>query len=340
MKKVTIGIIFLLTLCLMVPSNAGVKKLGQAGMTFLKIEPSAHSAAMGCASSGTLYNSSAMFSNVAMMAFVKGLDASVGQTNWIADITHMSGALAYGHSTWGTFGLSFIKMDYGTMVETFPWTDNSDLTKFTAGYYFGREFSPEEYSVGLSYARQISSSFAFGGSVKIVHQDLFESLMQHELLGDIVVDNKQTIRAFDFGTFYYTGFKDMRVTMSVRNFSNQAKYVTQRFELPLTMTIGTAMDVMQVFAPGEKQMKLTLAFDWLHPRDYEERVHLGAEWGFMDMLFLRAGYKFNYDVESFSGGLGVNKEFGNYGIRVDYAYSDFGDFFGAVHRMSLGLFMK
>jgi hypothetical protein len=100
------------------------------------------------------------------------------------------------------------------------------------------------------------------------------------------------------------------------------------------------MDVMQVFTPGEKQMKLTLAFDWLHPRDYEERVHFGAEWGFMDMLFLRAGYKFNYDVESFSGGLGVNKEFGNYGIRVDYAYSDFGDFFGAVHRMSLGLFMK
>lgn len=340
MKKLSILMLALVVLSLVVPTYAaGVKKFAQAGMTFLKIEPSARSAGMGCASSANIFDASAMFSNVALMSYVQGFDLSLSQTNWIADIKHTSGAIAWGHETWGTFGVSFIKMDYGTMIETFPWTDNTNVELFEAGYYFGREFEPSEYSIGVSYARRVTNQFSFGGSVKLVHQDLFESLMRHETLGDIEVTNKQDIRAFDFGTAYYTGYKDLRVTMSVRNFSNQGKYVTQRFELPLNFTIGTAMDVMQLFS-NEKQMKLTLAMDWLHPRDYTERIHFGAEWGFMDMLFLRGGYKFNYDEESFSGGLGFTKEFGNLGLRVDYSYSDFGEFFDAVNRLTLGLSFK
>jgi len=336
--------IFLLT-GWVVTSNAAVKKFAQAGMTFLKIDGSSRAAAMGSASSAVLQDASAMFSNIAGLSYVKGVDVMVNQTNWIADIKHLAIAAAYGHDTWGTFGISYIKMDYGQMQEAFPYdaavTDLSLVqdAQIGDGYVLGRTFEPSEYALGLSYARRVSNQFSFGAQIKIVHQDLFQSIMRHELLGDIKVDNQQTIRAFDFGTLYYTGWKDLRISMSARNFSQQGKYVTQRFELPLNFNIGTAMNIMSIFS-DDTQQKLTLAVDWQHPRDYSERVHVGAEYGLMDMIFFRAGYKFNYDVEGLTAGLGIDKELGNYGVRFSYAYGAFGDFFGSVNRIGLSVYMK
>ena len=98
-----------------------------------------------------------------------------------------------------------------------------------------------------------------------------------------------------------------------------------------------AMDLLEAFSEAEDQ-SLTLAVNWLHPRDYSERLHVGAEYGFMDMVFLRGGYKFNYDEESFSGGLGVKLGVNDFGIRAGYSYTAFGDFFGSVNRVSIGVF--
>jgi hypothetical protein len=330
----------LLILGIVTMTNAAVNKYAQAGMTFLKLDGSARAAAMGSASTATIMDAGAMFHNIAGLAQVSGFDVSLAQTSWIADIKHLSAGLAYGHPTWGTFGVSVIKMDYGMMQEAFPYIDGrTDPQYFEQGYVLGREFEPDEYAIGVSYARQVSSQFSFGGQIKIVHQDLFESLIEHELLGQITVENTQSIRAFDFGTLYYTGWKDLRISMAARNFSSQGKYVTQNFELPLNFNIGAAMDVLSILRDNPQQ-KLTLALDWQHPRDYSERVHFGAEFALMDMLFLRGGYKFNYDEEGLTAGVGLDKAFGGYGVKFDYAYGDFGDFFGSVHRVSLGLYMK
>lgn len=340
MRKLSVLLVTLiLVVCFTAPSF-GVTKYGQAGMAFLKIDASARAAAMGSAQTGVIQDASAMFGNLAGLAFVQGVDVMVSQTSWIADIKHMAGAVAYGHETWGTFGLSYIKMDYGTMQEAFPFQEGVTSAEFfEAGYVLGREFEPSEYAIGLSYGRRISSNFSFGGQVKIVKQDLFESVMEHELLGQITVNNEETIRAFDFGTMYYTGWKDLRISMAARNFSTQGKYVTQVFELPLMFNIGTAMNVLSIFSDDEQQ-NLTVAFDWQHPRDYDERYHIGAEYSLMDMIFFRAGYKINYDEEGVTAGLGIDKELGNVGVRFDYAYGDFGTFFGAVHRVGFGVYMK
>ncbi len=331
---------FLVMIVLLLPAQAGLKKYGQAGMTFLKIDASGRSAAMGSAATAIIMDASAMFNNPAGLGFVQGGEAILTQTSWIADIKHLSGAFAYGHPTWGTVGVSFINMDYGTMQEAFPWVQGvHNDAEFEAGYVLGREFSPKEYCIGLGYSKQITSQFSFGVHIKRVHQNLYESLIKHEIFGEITLNNKQDINAFDFGTLYYTGWKDLRVAMSARNFSQQGKYVTQRFELPLTFSIGTAMDVLKIFSQDEQQ-QLTVALDWQHPRDYEERYHIGIEYGLMNMFFFRGGYKFNYDEESITGGIGLMKNISSYGMKIDYAYGHFGEFFGAVHRFSLGIFLK
>ncbi|MCK4446640.1 MAG: hypothetical protein KAW56_06120, partial [Candidatus Marinimicrobia bacterium] len=56
-----------------------------------------------------------------------------------------------------------------------------------------------------------------------------------------------------------------------------------------------------------------------------------------DVLALRAGYKFNHDLESFAGGIGIKKSLGSFTTKVDYSYSEFGGIFSSVHRFSFGI---
>jgi hypothetical protein len=71
--------------------------------------------------------------------------------------------------------------------------------------------------------------------------------------------------------------------------------------------------------------------DALHPNDYNERAHVGVEGTYMDMLFIRGGYKINYEEETFTAGFGLK-----YGqIVFNYAYSDVGVFKG-TNTFSLG----
>ncbi len=336
-NKSLILLVAMLMVMLWVSSpQAGVTKYAQAGMAFLKIDPDGRSAGMGSAVTAMADNSMAMFSNPAGMGFTSGWDLAMTQTNWIADIKHYAIGASYGFANIGTFGLNVVYMDYGDMKRTVPYS-GSDPTLKDIGYLDLGTFTVGEYAIGLSYSRQISSQFSIGGTVKFVRQDLSWSETLDVSSGQkVTTDNIQDLAAFDFGTLYYTGWKDLRLGMSVRNFSQQGRYVDQRFELPLTMTIGVAMNVMSIWT-DDTMHKLNVALDWSHPRDYEERLHLGFEYVLAEMLAVRAGYKFNYDEEGLTFGVGIDKKFGSFGIRFDYAYGAFGDFFNQVHRTSFAI---
>ena len=201
-----------------------------------------------------------------------------------------------------------------------------------------------EYAVGLAYARKITQDFYIGGHVRYVEQDLGNVTIFDELAGQNI-DSEWKVNniAFDFGTMYFTGWRDLRFGMSLRNFSNQNDYYNQRFELPLTFNFGMAMNVLPLFTKVDNQ-ELTVALDWQHPRDFAERLQVGAEYGLMDAFFLRGGYKFDLSSEAVSEegvsiGLGARRDLnGNFGLRADYAFTAFGEFFGPVHRVTIGVF--
>jgi len=104
--------------------------------------------------------------------------------------------------------------------------------------------------------------------------------------------------------------------------------------LPLTFKIGAAMDVLDLM--GEHGNPLLIAIDAIHPRDYTERIHIGGEYWYNNMIALRAGYKFNYDEEGFSAGIGFQQTIAGVALKLDYAYSDLG-VFDAVSRFSFGI---
>ena len=327
------------------PTWGQATKFAQAGMGFLKIDVDARNAAMGGTYLGSLGAANHTFGNPAALAEVEGFEVSASLIDWIADIQMYGIGAAYTVGNIGTFGFNLVVMDYGDLRGTRPWRNGDDPSLRDQGFIDLGNFGVNEFAVGISYSRRISSQFAFGGNLRFAQQDLGNADIINAFTSEIQnVGNSLDNVIFDFGTMYYPGFRDLRFGVSFRNFSNQSDYFDQRFELPLTLDFGLAMDLLQIPAdadPETSNSSLTFAMDWVHPRDFEERLHMGLEYGFSDIIFLRTGYKFNYDEEGFTAGLGVNfVAQGGYGVRADYAYSDFGDFFGNVNRFTVSILMQ
>ena len=160
--------------------------------------------------------------------------------------------------------------------------------------------------------------------------------------------NKTDGLAYDFGTIYYPGIKSFRFGMGVRNFSKNFKYEEKEilsneesffddsFPLPLTFTMGVALDVMDFVGSFGENHNLLVEVDAVHPIDYTERVNMGIEYGFKKIFFLRGGYKFNHDTEGLSLGVGFSIRLIGLMTKLSYSFNDAGSF-SPVNRISIGI---
>ncbi|MEJ2050535.1 MAG: PorV/PorQ family protein [Calditrichota bacterium] len=300
-----------------------LKKVAQTGMQFLKVDLTARPAAMGGAYIMVGNDASAMFYNPAGMAHMtSNTDFFVTRTNWIADIAYTAGAVSRDLGNFGTIGLNFISCDYGEIIGT-------QVSSNVSGFEETGNVDVSAYAFGVSYARGLSDKFSIGGQIKYASQHLGQSTFSD---GETVT-NKVGGLAYDFGTIFYPGFKSFRLGMSVRNFSQQFKYAEEGFQLPLTFRIGFAIDMLDLL--GDHENSFVLALDAIHPRDYTERIHMGGEFWWRDLLALRAGYKTNYDEQGFSLGFGFQPSFGTTQLKIDYSYSAMGRF-ANVNRFTFG----
>lgn len=312
------------------------KRTGQATMSFLNIDVGARAVAMGGAYISMDGDVTSLFWNPAGIAKIKGGALSLNQSQWIADMKEYAFAAAYGNDLLGTFGLSFLIMDNGEMDRTIPVSIDVD----PSGYIYQGKFSVNQFAAGLAYGREITNKFSIGGQIKYVSQDLGDAdilTMTVEKMDTVIAkENLERTVAFDFGTIYYTGFKDLRIAMSFRNFARSVKYAYESYELPLTFKIGIAMDVFSLFMQENSSQILQMSIDAVRPRDYTERIHLGMEYMFKGIFAIRGGYKFNYDEEGFSAGFGLSPSIKGKNIKIDYAYSMIDKAFGSVQRFSFG----
>ena len=82
------------------------------------------------------------------------------------------------------------------------------------------------------------------------------------LIVGTTVRNDATKLVFDLGVKYYTLFKDFRFGMAIRNFSSDIKRELISEQLPLTFTIGGAIDLMDFFnETHDKNTSLTVFND-------------------------------------------------------------------------------
>ena len=328
MKKIIIPILALLLVVNVRPCEGALKKLGQAGLKFLAVDLAARPAAMGGAFVTISSGADAMFYNPAGLAEMQQFrwDVFATRTNWIADISYNAGALAKNLGNLGTIGINFIGTDYGDDII------GTRVASTEEGYIETGTLDIGAYTVGVSYARSLTNKFKFGLQIKYAHQHLGENLISEA--ENKSVKNSVNGFGYDIGTIFYPGYKSFRFAMSIRNFSSQFKYEEEAFELPLMFRIGMAMDILD-FLSGTDMHSFLLSIDALHPRDYTERMHIGGEYWYNDIIALRTGYKTNYDEEGLSFGFGLKYDISGVNLKVDYSYSQMG-IFENVNRITIG----
>ena len=326
-------------------AHAQQDKIAQTGMKFLSFSPSPRAAALGDAMTAMEGDAQNLFYNPAGMAWQRSfVSASMATTQWIAGIEYYAGSLSLrpGGGRLGVFGLSFMSVDFGDLEETIRF-DNDQ------GFLDIGTFNPTSWVVGLGYARPLSDRFSAGGHVKYAVENLAESITGYDAAGEneyVRSDNSAKVYAFDFGVLYRTGFHSLNFAVNARNFSEEIAYEEESFQLPLTLSIGVSMDVMDLLTEpgtgnpyGERNRKthaLRISLDASNPRDFSEQIKVGGEYSFLQTFSLRAGYIFPTDVQGLTLGVGVQRLFRNGGFGADYSATTF-DIFSTVHRISLSL---
>jgi len=327
-----------MSLLLATSSSAGYKKIAQTGFQFLSVNSDGRAAALSGAVTALELKSSSLFFNPAGMANMPGFfDLSASDNQFIADIHHntLSLALRPFNGQYGVIGFSMQYVNYGELQGTIVSNANP------SGFEKTDILKPSARAFGLGYAKALSDRFAVGGQVKYVSQDLTWSYVpvSAEVNADTgKVNNKLSPLAFDFGTQFKTGVKSLMFGMTIRNFSEEIKYAREGFQLPLILTMGVSMDLMDVLPKTSMKQSLMLTIDASHDRSHTsksaEHLMVGLDYRLMDVLSIRGGYATGEDLNAFSFGIGVSR----FGVSFDYSYTPF-DFFNPVQRMTARISM-
>jgi hypothetical protein len=302
-------------LCLLVPMAADgaqiFEKVGTLGGQSLKIGVGARAAAMGDAYVAIADDGTAVYWNPAGIARLSGQTLTLNHTALPASILFDQGAWVFG-TKWfpGMIGVNFRALTMSRDVVRTTYLPEGTGETFDAG----------EWAFGLSYGRSLTDKFSAGLSLNYVQTGLAD------------VTGKST--TFDFGTLYDVGVLGAKIGMSIQNIGSDMTFIEDKVKMPVFFRVGGSA---QLIERGESRL-ITVA-EFTHPSDNSEKVNWGGEYAFHDYLFLRGGYKFNYDTEGLTAGFGVKFPLTltrSSVARVDYAFQD-SKFLSDVHRVSLNV---
>jgi hypothetical protein len=305
MRRIIIAIALAAMVCASSALAGG--KEGTSGAKFLTVGVGARAEAMANAYDPIASGPEAIFWNPAGLVHVENQGISVSDNEWIAE-TRMIGAAYARRFGFGTVGFMVTSMMYGDMEETTVQEPNGT----------GETFSAMDMAAGVAMGRRLTDRFTVGGTVKLVR-------LAFSGLDD--VDPAMGV-AFDVGTQYMTGFRTLRMAITLQNLGPELQYggtyrELQRnreewieeefssFSLPVVVRLGVAYDPIE---------NLTLCVNASHPNDADETMDFGGEWWPLEMLAIRGGYKLNYDEALYTGGVGF--KFG--GFRPDFSYTGMG----------------
>ena len=283
----------------------GGQRAGTSSFAFLKVDVGAPAHAMAGAYTAVGIGASSLFWNPAGAAQgTRTVEMVVDQSNWIADFKLSSFAAVWKLGRVHHIGLSALAL-YAPPTEI--------TTEFHPGGT-GEYYNYGDVLLGLTYAQRMTDRFSFGITGKLVDEQLADLHMRKLLL--------------DLGTFYRTGYKDLRFAVSLLNFGSPARpdgiYLSsdsteveyEAFAPPTVFRLG----VMYEWLQSEHQGFLT-SIQLNHPVDNSENISMGLEYNLNQMLFLRTGYLTGGENRIWSFGLGIKWS----GFNFDYSYADMAD---------------
>ncbi|MCD4777247.1 MAG: PorV/PorQ family protein [Candidatus Aegiribacteria sp.] len=287
----------------------------------MKIGLGARGTAMAGAFIATADDPSAAFWNPACLVRVPGTQVQFSGMQWFADILYGAGVVSHEIAGVGTFSAQFAMLQSGDM----------DVTTVAHPEGTGETFSCNDMVAGISFSRMLTDRFSAGMTVKYVREQ-WDDISA----GGIAVD---------IGTLYDTGFKTLRIGMTIQHFGGEltpgGEYTTyysggdstevyEPYSMPMVFKLGMAMDII-----NRGPHFLTVEIDGIHPNDNVEELGIGTEYWYNNMFALRGGYCINTDEEGLTAGAGFNIPVSGKTISLDYAYADWNRL-DMVHQASLG----
>ncbi len=289
----------------------GQAKVGTTGAQFLELGVSARAMGMAEAFTAVVDDITAVYYNPAGLTTLYGKEMAVSYVAMPADVGF--GFAAFGlplESIGGVLAFSATGLTSGDMIET---TYEDGTINGT-----GRSFAYNALAAGISYGRYLTDRFSVGFTVR----GIFERAHDYGANG----------WSADVGTSYNTGFRNFRIGMAITNFGPDMRFIDNAYPLPINFKFGGSINVLE-----QADNVLTFSAEGSHPSDNLEKFNAGAEWIFKEFVALRAGGRFNYDVDGFTLGGGLRVPFGEEReLRVDYAFQDFG-ILTEVHRFTLNM---
>jgi len=312
-----------------------------AGAIALEFPIGARFNAMGEAGVALAQDATALWWNPGGLAFLQdrgsGRDLHIMQSNLAAgladDIALYFGGYASGMGS-GTLGAGLTYLDMGEQIAT-------DETGAEAG-----TFNSYMFAFGLAYGTKVSQNVGLGVGVKYFRDKLADDQFLQDRKG-----GSGDSFALDAGFLWKVPAARLNVAAAITNLGPNIQHVDadQSDPLPRKLTAGVAYGLF-----SSEASSLVLVADALVPlvnwnedsQDYgfgpefDENVYgFGAEWSYVQSLFLRIGYKNDKagDIQDVTWGIGVDLErWVGEGINFAFAQVPQAKGLDNVKRFSLG----
>jgi len=317
--------------------------ISQATMLFLSIEPGARANGMGRAYSAVAEDAYAGWWNPGALAFNRKTQFAANHTPWfqggglgIDDMYYLYLAANQYFDGVGNLGMNVVWMDMGTQQRTDEFGNDQG------------EFHSYEVAAAISYGYDIiPDMLGLGGNFKIIYSYLSPGT------GLTDGEGEAFSWAFDAGAkFKNLYFDNLDASLVMQNMGPRVTYVNEEQADPKPMTFRAGLAYRALDIPANRAVISVEASKILANEDpflkrlytgwypYDEIIFsAGAEYTYLDLISLRAGYFYDRagNITGPSFGVGFQHTFmNNYKIMADFAMIEAGDL-GTEHKyFSLG----
>lgn len=273
---------------------------GQAGASELLINPWARSSGWGGANVAGSYGIESAFTNIAGLAHTRKTELLFSHQQFLkgSGININSAGFSQHIGETGALGLAITAMDFGDIDVTTVESPEGNIGKF----------SPQFMNLGVSYAKGFSDDIYAGFMLRVIT----------EKTSNI---NARGV-ALDAGIQYITGKNDqIHFGIAFKNVGPRMKFsgdglsfktpvpasttsatmtVDQRaaqFELPALLNIGVGYDFYLTKDSAKlKDNRITVMGAFTSNSFQKDQYRLGLEYGWKNILMLRAGYVFEKGI--------------------------------------------
>lgn len=332
-------IVFTLLLALDAVYAGGGNRIGTGGAAQLLIPVGPRGIAMGEANVATANGIEALFWNPAGVARINNsAGVMFSHMSYIADIGVEYGVATANFEGFGAVSLSIKTLAIDEILVTT--TQNPDGT--------GSTFKPQMLTAGLSYSRQLTERIAVGLTVNYVTESLGDASASGIAFNvGVIYDNLAELEGLSLGLVIKNVGPEMQfdgpglyTIADVNNYNRPPGYYkieAAGVEMPSTFEFGAGYKTKI-----DELNQIQFAGMFQHNNFSDDEYKIGAEYGYNNTFFVRAGYLFAPETPSekylygLTAGAGVNVDLEGIDLKIDYAYR-YTQYFDGNHIFALSL---